>query len=233
MQIMGYFNPGVPPMPTGTRSTKKVLVMKSIILFFFMVVLHISGSVSAQTVTFTSQSASLQKVFASIRQQTGYKFFYRNEDLQDSKPVTVQLKDMPLIRTLQIILANQPLTYNIQGKTIFISRKASSIVEPAAVEAVNHSYIVGTVKDDQGQPLPNITVMLRNRYRYVITNEKGIFTLYGLVPDDTLQFSSINHESVVVPYFQLSENMTVIMRSRISALSAVTIYNTGDRKSVV
>lgn len=227
MQIKGYFNPVIPPMRMGIRSTKKVYVMRSAFVIFLMVLLHAGGSASAQTVTLTGKSMPLLKAFASIRQQTGYKFFYRNEDLKNTNPVTVQFRDVPLVRALQSVLGNQPLTFNIQGKTIFISRKTPAVAEPAATEAANRYYVTGLVKDDQGHLLSNITVALRNRYRYVITNERGEFTLYGLVPDDTLQFTSINHESVVVPYFHLSDNMTVIMRPRISALSTVVIYNTG------
>ncbi|QHS63341.1 SusC/RagA family TonB-linked outer membrane protein [Chitinophaga agri] len=206
--------------------------MKLAILLFFMALLQVNASTFAQTqtplVTFSGKSVPLQKVFASIRQQTSYKFFYRNEDLAIASPVTVQLKNVPLIRALQLILADQPLNYSIQGQTIFISRKPPAVISQATEDGSDHpGYVTGKVTDNNAQPLPNITVMLRNGRRYVFTNEQGQFTLYGLVPTDTLLFTSISHESVLVPYSRMTENMTIIMSPRISALSTVTIYNTG------
>ncbi|SHN07377.1 TonB-linked outer membrane protein, SusC/RagA family [Chitinophaga sp. CF418] len=228
MQIKGHFNPGVPPMSKGIRSTKNLPVMKSAIMLFFMALVLAAGGASAQTVTFTARSTPLKKIFAVIRQQTSYKFFYRNEDLELASPITVQLKDIPLERALQIIMANQPLTFNIQGKTIFVSRRIpSSVAVPADVEATPPSNISGRVTDNEGQLLSNITVMLRNGRRYVFTNEKGEFTIYGLMQNDTLLFTSINYESVLVPFSRMSENMTIIMRPRINALNTVVIYNTG------
>jgi len=98
--------------------------MKLTGILLLATILHVSARGTAQTVTLEAKRTSLSQVFAAIKQQTGCVFFYSIEDLVDATPVSVQLRNTPLKQALEAILSNQPLTFNIQGNTIAITRKA-------------------------------------------------------------------------------------------------------------
>src|SRR5580700_631849 len=111
------------PIRRSRGLTKTVLVMKQTGFLLLATILHVSARSTAQMVTYEAKNAPLAQVFAAIKQQTGYVFFYSPEDLEDATLVTVKLWQVPLAAALQAILANQPLAFTIQGNTIGITRK--------------------------------------------------------------------------------------------------------------
>lgn len=218
-------------------STKTLLVMKLTTLLLLAAALHVSANTSAQTVTHSGRSESLQKVFKVISEQTRYKFFYRNEDLAGTGTVSVQWKNTPLQTALESVLAGQALEFEIQGKTIFISKKtvkprpstapvAASADTIPTVRAI--PGIQGVVMDENKVRLPGITIYVRSTHIFYITNEKGEFFL-GAEEGDTLTFSGVNIETTHRPAYS-SEDMVVVVKTKMARLDAITVYNTGYQK---
>src|SRR5258708_6180911 len=103
--------------------TKTLLVMKLTTFLLLAAILQVSARTHAKTVTYTGRSVPLTTVFSAIKEQTGYLFFYRKEDLAGAGPVTLQLRNVSLQAALEQALAGQPLNFAIQGNTIFITLK--------------------------------------------------------------------------------------------------------------
>ncbi|SCC42461.1 TonB-linked outer membrane protein, SusC/RagA family [Chitinophaga costaii] len=215
------------PLPRVHRqglSTKIGLMMKLTVVLLFVLVLQVSATTMAQTVTYTGKAVPLEKVFTAIRQQTGYKFFYRTEDLQGTPAVTLQLTNASLEQALKAALAEQPLSYYLEGKTVFISKAPAPVaVAPAAETPPGEVH--GVVRDSKGRPIPGITVIAKHARTVTVSNEQGMFQFRNLAMSDTLMFSSVSYEPVTLP---INDFMTVIMRERTVALSSVTVtYNNG------
>src|SRR5215213_8863424 len=101
-----------------------VKAMKLMFLFTFLAVVNVHATgIAQQTITYSGRGVSLQKIFSVIKKQTGYKFFYDDADLRESKPVTIDLNKASLEFALEKILANQPVQYKIEGRTIVITLK--------------------------------------------------------------------------------------------------------------
>ena len=49
------------------------------------------------------------------------------------------------------------------------------------VQAAEQKSITGTVKDNSGQPLPGVTVLIKGTTQGTVTNIDGIFTISNLV----------------------------------------------------
>jgi TonB-linked SusC/RagA family outer membrane protein len=206
-------------------STKIGLVMKLTAVLFLALVLQVSAKTLAQTVTFSGKAVPLQTVFTAIRSQTGYKFFYRNEDLVNAPAVSVQLKNAGLEQALTVILAGQQLGFSIEGKTIFISKKIPVIVMDAP-RAVDPGDVSGVVRDSKGRAIPGVTVVAKHSHVITATNDQGVFTFRFLQPNDTLMFTSISYESISTPASH--SFMTIVMKDGVTALAAVSVaYNTG------
>ena len=77
-------------MRRGGSYTKTLLVMKFTIFLLLTAILQVSARSTAQTVTYSGKAVPLTTVFSEIKKQTGYLFFYRNEDLASSNPVTLR-----------------------------------------------------------------------------------------------------------------------------------------------
>jgi TonB-linked SusC/RagA family outer membrane protein len=212
--------------------TKTLLVMKLTTLFMLVATFHVAASSSAQTVTYAGQSIPLQKMFSIIEKQTGYVFFYEKADLKDTKPVSVAFKKTPLLTTLQIVTADQPLEFEVQGHTIFIYKKKSPekpADAPPMIDTLGTAEpgeVRGIVLDESGRPVPGVTIYARKARLLEVSDEKGVFAFIKVEPGDTLVFTSVNYEKKEVAAIAGSL-MQVLLKSKVTKLQEVTVYNTG------
>lgn len=168
--------------------------MKLTGIFLLAAVLHLSAGTMAQTVTYAVKDAPLTQVFTAIEKQTGCVFFYSKQDLQRAKPVTVNLQGVFLQEAMETILADQPLTFNIQGNTIAITLKEHAVAQ-TAIAPVPPGEIHGRITNVQGEPLVNANVMIKRSKKGTTTNVKGEFVLTNVRPDDVISISFIGYKT--------------------------------------
>src|ERR1700761_7508027 len=77
--------------PPSLQFTKMLRAMKLVTVAMIAFCLHVSARSVSQTVTLSGKAMPLQKVFNEIKSQTGFLFFYRNEDLAGAPPVSIEL----------------------------------------------------------------------------------------------------------------------------------------------
>lgn len=153
--------------------------------------LQVSARVYSQKVTLTERNASVQQLFSSIRQQTGYLFLYSNETLKNTHAVSAQLTDVPLKEALDRITGNQPITYSIEGNNTILIKPREVIVTAAPAIL----YLSGTVTDAKGVPLIGVTVKVKGTSNGAITNEQGMWSLRAADNAALLTFSFIGYSS--------------------------------------
>ncbi|WP_298734308.1 TonB-dependent receptor [uncultured Chitinophaga sp.] len=154
-------------------------------------VLQVSANASAQRVNIAVQKAPLEDVLFSIQQQTGYDFLYSADLIRTAAPVSVSLKDAPLMTALNVIFEQQPLDYVINNKTVTIRYKPH---QPTSVFTVR-----GKVTDSKGVPIEGVTVQLKGTSTGTATQSGGAYSLD--LPDSrgTLLFSFIGYVKQEVP----------------------------------
>ena len=159
--------------------TKTLLVMKLSAVLILVASLHVAARSTAQKVTYSGKDVDLPTILSVIREQTGYVFFYDKRDLQDINPISVDLKDAPVELALRTILSGQPLDFELQGNTIFITRKtidrkpAYIVVDaPAPPDTVR-----GYVRDSTGAPLQGASITIKGTTDGTKTDIKGSFGL--------------------------------------------------------
>ena len=163
---------------------KIVLRTVKLTAFFIMLAcLQVSaGTTTAQKLSLSIRNGSLESLFATIEQKTGFSVFYNAVDIQHSKPVTIDVKDASVEEVLQLSLKGQALTYFIQEKTIFIKKEVPRTVSEAAGTGDAQPAFSGIVKSETGTPLAGATVYIPKLKKSVTTGAKGDFT-FKEVPD--------------------------------------------------
>ncbi|WP_276481789.1 SusC/RagA family TonB-linked outer membrane protein [Paraflavitalea pollutisoli] len=146
--------------------------------------LQVSATGNAQQVNISRENASLKKVFADIRKQTGYTFFYNARLLDNAAPVSVSAKNVDMKEVLDKIFSNQSLIYRIVNKTIVVSPRPVVIdnkVAPLAVDTIPGEYTIkGTVIDDStGRAIEGASVMVKGTKNGVPTSAGGYFSITG------------------------------------------------------
>ncbi len=84
-------------------------IMKMFVIFLLAATFSAYGHGSAQTITLSGRHLDLKQVFSVIEQQTGYVVFYRQDQLTHTKPLSLQVYNMPLKAFLDTVLSQQQL----------------------------------------------------------------------------------------------------------------------------
>jgi TonB-linked SusC/RagA family outer membrane protein len=88
--------------------------------------------------------------------------------------------------------------------------------------------IKGVVKDEQGDPLPGVSVLIKGTQKGVSTNFDGVFSLTASI-GDVLVFSSLGFadEEVIITS---KTNYTILMKPSTEQLEGIEIVSTGYQK---
>ncbi len=172
------------------RTVKNVLVAMNLTFVLLTAgFLNVCASGLSQNVTFSGKNVSLESVFSSIKNQTGFVFLYGGPVLKAARPVTVSASGLPLEDFLTEIFRDQPLEYSIDGKSILVSPKITAY-QPADMPALPHLFtdnflspilITGRVTDSLGQPLVGASVYVKQGKASTSTDINGHFSLHAEV----------------------------------------------------
>jgi TonB-linked SusC/RagA family outer membrane protein len=160
---------------TGRSKNKHRLLLLALFFFFCL-----PKTTTAQ-ITLSEKKITLDQVFHKIARQTGYYFVYNVQMVRKAMPVTINVKNEPLAKVLDLCLSGQPFSYKIDQKTIIISRKEEdNSQQKSTTDTLN---IRGRVVDPSRHPLPGATLTINSNkgQTFIITNENGFFDI-GLVP---------------------------------------------------
>lgn len=170
-------------------------IMKLTFILIMVALMNVYSNGYSQKVTLIGKDAPLEDFFSTIKQQTGYVFFYDLNLLKTAKPVTLKVVDTELSAVLELLFEGQPLDYSIENKTIVISEKLSAKSRRALKNApFLLADIRGKVVDSKGESLPGVSVRVKGTAVGTTTDTEGIFLLNA--PDNgTLVFSYIGYVS--------------------------------------
>ena len=219
----------------GGNAQKLLRIMKLTAILLFVGCLQISAKSLSQNISFSGENVSLGKVFQKIKQQTGYVFFYRNDDLSASKKVTVSFKEVPLESALSQLFQNQPLTYSIKGNTIIVSAKRAASAKEAALEAEAPALIdiTGRVVDADGNPLEGVSVVVVGQTGGVTTDATGQFRISVPNENARLRFSYVGYQSAEVSVRNQTAVQVTLTASTSSLDDVVVIgYGTQAKKDL-
>lgn len=172
-----------------------LLIMKFTAALMLIACLRLSATGVAQNVTISRENASLEKIFREVRRQTGYNFVYTSELLKNAKPVSIDVKNVPVEKFLAECLRGQALTwYSVENKIIVLQPKSAPVSENLkdVVTAVM-ADLRGTVVDESGKPMEGVTVKNRASGQSTVTDAGGNFSIGGQ-SGNVLEFTFVGYK---------------------------------------
>lgn len=158
-------------------------------MLLFAVWLGLPGLLAAQqTVTFRMEKATLKQALQVLKEKSGVNFVYNTQDVDDRTVVSVAVEGKSVEEALDMVLASTPYVYE-RVKDYFLIKKGNK-------QSADTKTVKGIVRDEHGQPMPGVNVMIEGTYMGQSTNEKGEFAMPGMIEGATLVFSFIGYEEV-------------------------------------
>ena len=162
---------------------KLILTMKLTCFFVFLLFLRVGAETSAQVkVSLDVENVNLLEVMQTIREQTGYKFFFNHNELKKIENVSARYENENLETVLQEVLGKVNLSYRLEQGVIVILSKTVD-------EEKKSLTLKGFVRDEQKQPMPGVTVKVVGTSVGTATNEKGWFQITLPLLKGMLEFS--------------------------------------------
>ncbi|REA61548.1 hypothetical protein DSL64_11295 [Dyadobacter luteus] len=182
------------------------------------------------SVSVHAEKAPLRTVLGSIEKQTGVKFVYSSRNIGSERPVSIELKKARLSDVLKELLPPLQLTYKIINGQIILDSKQVGEAETLLPEnPAMLRQITGLVKDEKGEVLPGVSVIIKGTQTGTISDDKGRFKL-GVENDETiLTFSFVGYNSQEVAVGKQSV-LDVTLQPDISKLDEVVVVGYGQVK---
>lgn len=195
------------------------------ILLLSVLILSATLTVMGQKVEIDLPSTTVKHAINELTKQ-GYSFVYQAGDIDTSKKIRV--KATTLKKAVDQILADQNVTYQINGKTILVKQSVKKSAPEKKEKAAGE--ISGQVVDEQGEPVTGATVMVKGTTRGTSTDLDGKWTLLAS-PDDVLVISFISYAPQTVKVGD-KRNFKTVMVEDAAQLSEVVVVGYGQQKKV-
>lgn len=175
-------------------------------------------SINAQNVTFNGEKLSLKKAFEKIESVSKYKIAYNASQIDVTKIVTLNQKNVDVLKVLDQILKGSGCTYKINDGYIVIT----------PINKNNVKKIEGNVKDHSGAPVIGATVMVKGTTTGTITDFDGNFSI-DAEEGALLEFSYIGYQSQQLKA-KSGSLMSVVLSEDTELLDEVVVVGYGVQK---
>jgi TonB-linked SusC/RagA family outer membrane protein len=147
----------------------------------------------AQVIHIEGRNMSLRHILDELKKQSGYSVFIRKDVLDNASSINLQKKNRTVEELLEEVTRGQQLDYQIKGKEIVLSKKATA---PQAGQKTSRSTVEldvqqetvvrGVLVDTEGKPVAKATVRSKNTGTKVESDASGQFQIKVSLPDELL-----------------------------------------------
>lgn len=219
-------------------TAQSLKAMKLLVVILFALCFHVSAKGYGQKVSLDLKNVEIQTVLKEIRNQTGYLFFYKNEELKKTGKVSISVSNSEIGDVMKKILEKTSLSFQIIDQTIILKKIPEQEYSQMIQERV--ADLTGKVTDNKGNPLGGATVTVKGTAFATSTDNNGNFTLKGIGNNATIVVSYVGYQTRSVEV-QNQTHLNIILELAISKLDETVIigygttskrYNTGSVSSV-
>lgn len=207
------------------------LAMKLALLLVFFTLFRAHAEIAAQTVSIRVENGSLKDVFKSFKKQTGVDFLYTSEVIRKAQPISVSLKNEPLISALEQCFEGQPLRFEVANGTILIKEKPAPLPAMQIAEIKLQQTVIGTVTDSLNRPISGVSIQVKGSNRATLTDDNGKFIIEVPDPSSVLVFSFVGYIPVEEVVGTRTDLLIVMKESQIS-LDDIVIVGFGTQKKI-
>jgi len=189
------------------------------------------------------KNVPLPEALDRIREQTGYKFFYKEGVLNPDRKVSLDVKQADIEEILGALFKGSDIDFVIRKQQVILMKKEDPDPDAASSRRINGQEqpavplrVSGIVRNEDGDPLPGVTVVIKGTTKGTATDMNGHFRITA-GPDDILAFSYIGFSSKEVRLDQgLPDDgiVSVTLQESVGELSEVLVtgYNTVVEKEM-
>lgn len=197
---------------------KTFLVMRLSCFLACWLTLSAFGTVFSQQklVNLKVVAESLSNVLMQIKDQTGVKILYNENLLKSYENIDLDLNNVEVEEALRQVLANTRFEYEVTDGVIVVKEKKNSFPQQKTVR------IQGKVSDEDGAPLPGVTVLIKGTTLGTATDMDGKYSLSVPEGNYILLFTMVGMKTQEVTLKNQTE-LNIIMQHETSEMEEVVV----------
>lgn len=209
--------------------SKLFLRMKILMIPLLVGVMHLSASTFSQTkVSLNMKDATVQEIFSSLEKITSYTFLYKLDLVDKCGKMDVNATDKDFNQLLEDLLRPLGLSFKIDDRVVVITVREDD-------EKKDMVIIKGVVKDEKGQALPGVTIVLKGTSVGVASDMEGKFAISAPKQENLkLLFSFVGMKTKEVAW-KGEKMLEVVLEEDSKQMDEVVVtgYNTVNRRDMV
>lgn len=207
------------------HSKKTYNIMRLSVVLYMLAIFCSSASVSYSQDTEISlnlRNVTVAQALDEIRNQSDYSIWYKNDEIDLSKKISITLSKQNINHVMHQILDNQGLSYTIEERHIVIFKKHENEIKQEKRE------ITGVVTDSNGEPIIGANIVERGTTNGCITDLDGKFKLQ-IASKAVLQISYIGFNTQEVAITKQT-HLAVSLKEDTQTLDEVVVVGYGTMK---
>lgn len=185
-------------------------------------------------VSVNAHQRAVKKILREIEIQSGMKFIYLNNQIDEHRKVSMEISKAPLNVVLDNLFSGTDVIYQQLDRQILLKKPASKISlirDEKNGQAVAAFTVTGKVTDENAEPLPGVNILEKGTTNGTTTDQNGDYTLIVDNPEVILVFSFIGYSSQEVKVGNQSQ-INVSLMPDVKSLQEVVVVGYGTQKKV-
>lgn len=173
---------------------KILLIMRNAVIILLISAFHaaaLSGYSQTTQLSLKMKGASIREVLTEIENQSDFYFFYNNELIDVNRKLDISVKDKKIDEILSQLFNKNEVEFIISDRYI--------VLKPSTGDATQQTSVSGKVTDENGEPLPGVTVVIKGTNQGTVTNNQGEYSLNNISENTTLVFSFVGMKTLEIP----------------------------------
>ncbi len=216
-------------------------VMKVALLCSFLTLVFIAGSfakdasgqdVLDKKITVSIKDENFKSALQKISHEAGVKFSYTRNTIPEREKVSLSVSDEKLALIFYSLFQPYNIRFEAVGNQVIL-KKSDPAAEAeenitAVIDAVTANPVKGAVKDADGRPMANVSVVIKGTAKGTTTDADGRFTI-DANPGDVLEFSIVGYKPVSATVGS-NNSVAITMQTDASGLSEIVVIGYGAVK---
>ena len=208
------------------RNILKILMIMKLTTFFFLIsILSVAARGYSQhaRLNLSLKNASIQELFQEIEKQSEFNFFYKDDQIDINKMVSIESDNSLIGEVLNQVFENSGVSYTVVNKVI--------VITPRKEQEQQNIKVTGTVTASTGETLPGVTILVKGTETGTITGMDGKYSIDVPDTNSVLVFSYVGYKTQEVNINDRTV-VDVILEEGLEALEEVIVVGYGTQKKV-
>ena len=179
--------------------------------------------------TIQMNGKSIKDVFSYIEKNSEFIFIYHGSNINLNRKVNVDVTNRSVDKILQQMFDGTDVEYFINDRQIIVRKKQVAEKTVPMIQQEKKITVMGNVKDENGEPLIGVNVVVRGTMIGCVTDIDANFSLADVSENAVISISYIGYQTQDIP---VKATINVVLKEDSEALNEVVVIGYGTQKKV-